>query len=77
MGLGAFGAISSAAQLGQISGLEQKVDNKAKATSLALLLSRIKTLETEMTTSKATISTLSSSSTTATSSLTSICTAVF
>ena len=76
MGLSALGAVSSAVQAGQISGLQQKVDDAAEAKDFALALTRVSTLETKLTAAKATISTLSTSSSTETASITSICTAV-
>ena len=38
MGLSALGALSSAVQAGQISGLQQKVDDAAEAKDFALAL---------------------------------------
>ena len=76
MGMGAVGALASAVQAGQISSLDQKVSDAAKATDLALAATRIATLETKLTAAEATITTLSGSSSSSSSSISSICTAV-
>ena len=76
MGLSAFGALASAVQAGQLSAMEQDINDAAEATDLSIALTRISLLETKLTAAKATISSLSTSSSTETSSITSICTAV-
>ena len=69
LGLGAASALAAAVQNGQISTLQRKVDEKADATNLNSVTSRVAALESAVTT----LSGASSSSSTA---LASICTAV-